>query len=444
MHPTSLENMGRCIERYVMPLRDRKSAIRVLDLGAADVNGSYRELFANVAGVSFMGADLTAGSGVDLVLADPYRIPMPDGFVDVVVSGQMLEHCEFFWLSFAEMVRVLSDDGVLVVIAPSGGPEHRFPVDCYRFYPDAFRALAKLSGCHVLDLWRDERGPWYDLVGVFSKYAPWSSLSQPPTVSAADPGLPVRNAGPELEVTRGAVPYLEVLARVHSGLSPRLYLEIGVRRGASLELAQGAAIGVDPAPVLSQPHAQAARIETMTSDAFFGGPGKELPGPLDLVFIDGMHLFEFALRDFMHAERLAHPGTLIVIDDVLPNHTAQAERRRRTAHWSGDVWKLAEVLRRRRPELVLLTLDAHPAGLLLVAGLDPSSRVLWDAYNPIVKHYQREDLQPPPRVLRRIDACDPRDPVVDGGIEMLQKLRKQSASPQEVRQAMAAIWKRPA
>ncbi len=175
MHPTSLENMGRCIERYVMPLRERKSTIRVLDLGAADVNGSYRELFANVAGVSFMGADLTAGSGVDLVLADPYRIPMPDGFVDVVVSGQMLEHCEFFWLSFAEMVRVLSDDGVLVVIAPSGGPEHRFPVDCYRFYPDAFRALAKLAGCHVLDLWRDERGPWYDLVGVFSKYAPWIS-----------------------------------------------------------------------------------------------------------------------------------------------------------------------------------------------------------------------------------------------------------------------------
>ena len=45
--------------------------------------------------------------GVDIRLADPYRIPLPDASVDIVLSGQMLEHNEFFWLTFLEMSRVL-------------------------------------------------------------------------------------------------------------------------------------------------------------------------------------------------------------------------------------------------------------------------------------------------------------------------------------------------
>ncbi|HEY3169271.1 MAG TPA: methyltransferase domain-containing protein [Candidatus Binatia bacterium] len=37
----------------------------------------------------------------------PYEIPLADSYADVVISGQMLEHCAYFWLSFQEMVRVL-------------------------------------------------------------------------------------------------------------------------------------------------------------------------------------------------------------------------------------------------------------------------------------------------------------------------------------------------
>ena len=87
-----------------------------------------------------------AGPGVDIVLDDPYRLPFGDGEVDVVVSGQMLEHCEFFWLSFGEMLRILKPDGYLFLIVPSAGPIHNYPVDCYRFYPDAMKALAKYTG----------------------------------------------------------------------------------------------------------------------------------------------------------------------------------------------------------------------------------------------------------------------------------------------------------
>jgi hypothetical protein len=89
-----------------------------------------------------------------------------------------------------------------------------------------------------------------------------------------------------------------------------------------------------------------------------------------------MHLFEYALRDFINAERVAPRHGLIVIDDMIPNHPAQAARERRTKHWTGDVWKIRSVLREHRPDLYLLPLDTSPTGMLIVAGLNPASRVL--------------------------------------------------------------------
>lgn len=58
-------------------------------------------------------------------------------------------------------------EGYLFLIAPSSGPIHAYPVDCYRFHPDGFRALAKHSGCRLIELWNGDRGPGNDLVGVF-------------------------------------------------------------------------------------------------------------------------------------------------------------------------------------------------------------------------------------------------------------------------------------
>ena len=64
---------------------------------------------------------------------------------------------------------MVKPDGFIILIVPSAAPIHRYPVDCYRFYPDAFVALAKYTGIKVVDIWLDERDPWKDLVGVFSK-----------------------------------------------------------------------------------------------------------------------------------------------------------------------------------------------------------------------------------------------------------------------------------
>ena len=46
-----------------------------------------------------------------------------------------------FWVSFLEMVRVLKPGGHLYINAPSNGGYHGFPLDHWRFYPDAGLAL---------------------------------------------------------------------------------------------------------------------------------------------------------------------------------------------------------------------------------------------------------------------------------------------------------------
>src|SRR5580704_11397421 len=165
MHASSMENMRICYRRFIEggPIESMREVL-VLDVGGADINGSYREIF-NEPQFTYIGADVALTEGVSLVLKDPHRLPLDNASIDIVLSGQTLEHCEFFWLAFAEMVRVVKPDGYLFLIAPSAGPIHRYPVDCYRFYPDAFAALAKYANCQLIDVWCDERGPWRDLVG---------------------------------------------------------------------------------------------------------------------------------------------------------------------------------------------------------------------------------------------------------------------------------------
>jgi len=166
----------------------------------------------------------------------------------------------------------------------------------------------------------------------------------------------------------------------------------------------------------------------LTSDDFFAETSPDLPP--DFCFIDGLHLFEYALRDFMNIERRAAPGAVVVIDDVFPNHPIQAERERQTCVWTGDVWRLVEILRNYRPDLFLLPLDAAPAGLLLVAGLDPSNRVLWQNYDIIVGK-ARDITVPPQTVLERRDAIDPSDNQLSRVLETLRNTRRAGKSPPE-------------
>jgi hypothetical protein len=183
--------------------------------------------------------------------------------------------------------------------------------------------------------------------------------------------------------------YRDVLSALHRRLKPKRYLEIGVETGATLSLATSAevAIGVDPADFpLDQPLPPAARVVRSTSDDFFARHGRDelFGGPVDLAFVDGMHLFEYALRDFINCEAWCSPSATIVLHDCLPILGVAAERERKTRFWVGDTWKTVVALARFRPDLRIRTILAPPSGLVVVRQLDPSSRLLGDRLDEIL------------------------------------------------------------
>ena len=401
MHPSSYDNMRRCRDWYA-----GAEVGRVVDVGSANVNGSYRDLFEGCA--EYIGVDMQPGPGVDIVLDDPYALPLADESVDLVVSGQMLEHCAQFWRVFPEIARVLKPSGRLFMIAPSAGPIHRYPVDCYRFYPDAYEAMAQWSGLRLVHCWMDNLGPWRDLVGVFQKGGNGQKVTQPaPAQALVRPSFSVP-LDHEAEAVGGRRDYLDILSDLHRLLAPKLYLEIGVRRGDSLKLAACPAVGVDPHPLVEPCPANVRLFNCGSDDFFFFFAKQALDAPVDLAFIDGMHLAEFVYRDFIHLEPLMSPNGAIVIDDVFPNHPLQAARTRQTRNWCGDVWRFADFLARARPDLKLTWFDSAPTGLLIVSGLKSAHPLLESRYNPVAAGFQAHpDVAVPAKYLKRTLAVSP-------------------------------------
>lgn len=210
-------------------------------------------------------------------------------------------------------------------------------------------------------------------------------------------------ASDEEEILRGDRDKHELLLEIHRTLAPSFYFEIGVESGKSLSLARCKAIGVDPMPRVVHKLGLNANVVVSTSDDFFSTRYAEyLTSDIEFAFIDGMHLFEFALRDFINTEKFCNDHALIVIDDIFPGHPAQAERDRRTRAWTGDVWKLHKILKRYRPDLFIITLDVYPTGVMLISGLDRNNKILDEKYDEAVLWLKNEVV--PSEYITRKDA----------------------------------------
>lgn len=147
---------------------------QILDVGSRDVNGTLRPFAGDEA--KYLGVDLQAGPGVDVVLQDPYKLPFPAASFDLVLSTSCLEHDPLFWLTFEEMARVTRIGGFIYLSVPVQGEVHRHPLDCWRFYPDAGVALVVWAGRrgHPVRLVESFQMPpredqWVDFVAVFER-----------------------------------------------------------------------------------------------------------------------------------------------------------------------------------------------------------------------------------------------------------------------------------
>jgi hypothetical protein len=190
---------------------------------------------------------------------------------------------------------------------------------------------------------------------------------------------------------------LKLFNCVHQILRPRRYLEIGVRWGDSLVLSgdRTFAIGIDPSPQLRMELPRRTWIVERTSDDFFqrfGLLGKLSPWKFDLALIDGMHLAEFVLRDFINVEKIMKRSGVIVLDDTNPPLAEWASRENTTGKWTGDVWKALALIIKYRPDLSVTTFDVQPAGVSVISGLNPKDSVLKDNYETLLEESEHLDF----------------------------------------------------
>ena len=125
------------------------------------------------------------------------------------------------------------------------------------------------------------------------------------------------------------------------------YLEIGCAGNEMFDAVMAKhKIGVDPA------HGGTHR---MTSDEFFSQNGG---ATYDVVFIDGLHLYEQAHRDVANALRCVGPNGWIALHDMWPRDWLEEHVPRVSSAWTGDVWKVAfELAKSPGLDFRLLQLD---------------------------------------------------------------------------------------
>jgi hypothetical protein len=124
MHPSAMNNAAQFFDTYsaAIPMEDKP---RVIDIGAQDVNGSLRQVTPPQ--FEYVGLDFQKAKGVDVILEDPYVLPLADA-----------------------------------------------SVDCWRFYPDSGKALiswGKRNGLNpeLLESFTQIGGRWQDYIAVFLK-----------------------------------------------------------------------------------------------------------------------------------------------------------------------------------------------------------------------------------------------------------------------------------
>ncbi|MCU0826950.1 MAG: class I SAM-dependent methyltransferase [Tabrizicola sp.] len=193
--------------------------------------------------------------------------------------------------------------------------------------------------------------------------------------------------------------YYSFLRELHASTLFDWYMEIGCRTGTSFAPVRSKTIAVDPffrvdLNIIGQK--PALHVFQSTSDDFFESGFLQRNGiRLGLSFLDGMHLFEYLLRDFIGTEAASDPKGVIMMHDCAPGNFVMTTRDLSAIKgaWTGDVWKLVPILQKWRPDLTLTMLDLRPTGMLCVSNLSPGNTVLQDHYSEIVAEYLDQTIE---------------------------------------------------
>ena len=194
--------------------------------------------------------------------------------------------------------------------------------------------------------------------------------------------------------------YLDFLKALHQNIY-KGYFEIGSRTGDSLALSQSPSIAIDPFFQLKKDpigKKDFCLIFQETSDSFFENTLPKFSNlNCQLAFIDGMHLFEFALRDFINLAKISSKEALFLFHDAIPWSYQMTTRDNkalgRNEAWTGDIWKLIPILMDIGMEENIKLLTSAPSGLLAI--LNPGKKIidkLEESYDTICSNWLDVEL----------------------------------------------------
>lgn len=118
-HPEQLDFVARMVRKHGLD-----SAETVWEVGSQNINGSPRQFFAHGTG-RYVGFDVVAGPGVDIVVSDGFHAWTNATQADVILCCEVLEHDPYAEQTIESMVRALAPGGyLLLTIAGPNRPEH--------------------------------------------------------------------------------------------------------------------------------------------------------------------------------------------------------------------------------------------------------------------------------------------------------------------------------
>jgi 2-polyprenyl-3-methyl-5-hydroxy-6-metoxy-1,4-benzoquinol methylase len=140
-----------CLLALVLQLlKESVAGKRVLEVGSQDVNGSIRPFVEALAPGEYIGTDMTAGKGVDVIVNSSDLISRfgMESF-DLVISSAMIEHCRDWKAAVRNMKGVCRPGGMILLVTCSPGfPYHGHPYDFWRYELQDLKEI--FSDCHIL------------------------------------------------------------------------------------------------------------------------------------------------------------------------------------------------------------------------------------------------------------------------------------------------------
>lgn len=166
------------------------------------------------------------------------------------------------------------------------------------------------------------------------------------------------------------------------------YLEIGVNTPAqpgynwdSIEIETKH--GVDPA------------VDTtfkVPSDEFFA---KHVKQKYDIIFIDGLHIFEQVYRDIVNSLKWLNENGTIVVHDCNPTKEITQRPERASDVWHGDVWKSILKLRMEEPNITIYTVNTDEGCAVIQKGKQELFKLVNKNIDPYTYHFfnnNRKDI----------------------------------------------------